>query len=213
MDAELLEHIAFADGDHADAIARNAFGEFYQRHVTWLYRRLCRPCAFGRLNSMDAVKDVVQDTLYSDYKGAPTFDPKRLTDPRRLEGLVRGWLGGIANRVIADMLRHSEPDVMEPARLESRRAVWPNANPESASESPVVKALQEELEKLSPLQKDILATAELYYKPDTTYQRLPNGVAIELAEKHGTSLDNIRQVRRRTLANLREKIQPLLEEE
>jgi len=213
MDAKLLENIAFAHGDHADTVAREAFGEFYQRHAPWLYGRLRRTNAFGLLRSMDAFQDVVQETFYRAYKGANTFDPKLVTDPDRLEALVRGWLGGIANRVIADMLRRSQHDFVELVRLEPRQSAWRKAAGETVPDSPVVKALQEELQKLSPLQRDILATAELYYQPDTNYQRLPNGVSKRLAEKHRTSSDNIRQVRRRTLAALRKKLLPLLEKE
>jgi DNA-directed RNA polymerase specialized sigma24 family protein len=162
---------------------------------------------------MDAIQDVVQETFYRAYKGAHTFNPRLVTDPSRLEALVRGWLGGIANRVIADMLRRAEPSVVESVPSEPRQTAWGNAGGESAHDSPVVKALKDELQKLSPLQRDVLATAELYYQPDTTYQRLPNGVAKKLAEKHGTSSDNIRQVRRRTMAVLRKKLLHLVEEE
>ncbi len=213
MDAELLKSIAFAHGDHADSVAREAFGEFYQRHAAWLYGRLGRTNAFGLLRSMDAIQDVVQETFYRAYKGAHTFNPRLATDPSRLEALVRGWLGGIANRVIAEMLRRAEPSVLESVPAERRQTAWGDAGGESAPDSPVVKALQEELQKLSPLQRDILATAELYYQPDTAYQRLPNGVVKKLAEKHGTSSDNIRQVRRRTMAVLRKKLLHLVEEE
>ena len=212
MDVGLLKNIASAKGSHADPIAREAFGEFYRRHADWLCRRLSRTHAFRLLNSRDAVQDVVQDTFCRAYKGAHTFNPKLVTDPRRIEALVRGWLGGIANRVIADMLQRSEPVAMEPIGLEPRQAVWGEATDEPAVELPIVRALQEELQKLSPLQQDILAATELYYQPDTTYQRLPNGVTRKLADKHGTSSDNIRQVRRRTMARLRQTLLPLLEE-
>jgi RNA polymerase sigma factor (sigma-70 family) len=212
MDAELLADIASARGDTADLAAREAFGEFYQRHAGWLYQRLFRTSSFGLLKPMDAVHDVVQETFYRAFKGAKTFDPNFVTDPRRSEALVRGWLGGIANRVIADMLRHPQPDTVEPTRLEPRQTAWADATDEATPDSPVVTALQHELKRLSPLQQDIIAAAEFYYQPDATYQRLPNGVTKRLAEKHGTSSDNIRQVRRRTMASLRKKLQPLLEE-
>lgn len=166
----------------------------------------------GLLDSMEASKDVVQETFYRAYKGADTFDANRVADAGRLEGLVRGWLGGIANRVVADMLRRSEPDLVESDRLEPRYA-WGDVSRQVDSESRLVKALQKELTKLSPLQKDILASTQLYYKPDTTYQRLPNGVTTELAMKHGTTPENIRQVRRRTMVQLRKKLLPLLDED
>ena len=213
MDAVLLKRMAFAGGDSADPEARAAFGEFYQRHATWLYQRLCRTRPMGLLDSMEASKDVVQETFYRAYKGADTFDANRVADAGRLEGLVRGWLGGIANRVVADMLRRSEPDLVESDRLEPRRYAWGDVNRPLDSESRLVKALQKELAKLSPLQKDILASTQLYYKPDTTYQRLPNGVTTELAMKHGTTPENIRQVRRRTMVQLRRKLLPLLDED
>jgi RNA polymerase sigma factor (sigma-70 family) len=205
--------MAFADGNSADLVARQAFGEFYQRHAPWLYRRLCRTRPFGLLDSTEAAQDVVQETFYRAFKGADTFDAKRVADTGRLEGLVRGWLGGIANRVVADMLRRAEPNVVGSRQLEPRRTAWPDVNPQATPESRLVKALQGELSKLSPLQKDILASAQLYYQPESTYQRLPNGVARELARKHGTTPQNIRQVRRRTMAVLRKKLLPLLEED
>ena len=212
-DAELLKLIAFAHGDHADSTAREAFGELYNRHATWLYGRLWRARAYRLLDWKNRVQDVIQETFYRAYKGANTFDANGITDPSRLEAIVRGWLGGIANRVIADMLRRFTPVPMEPAQLENRHAAWEQFDPESSADSPLIEALQEELQKLSPLQKDILGTTELYYNPGETYQRLPNGVAKALAKRHGTSTENIRQIRRRTMNGLRRRLVHLLEED
>lgn len=211
MDTELLAEIASAHGNHADQAAKVAFGKFYQRHAAWLYNRLCRTNSVGLLRPSDSVHDVVQETFYRAFKGAKTFNPNYVSDPRRLEALVRGWLGGIANRVIADMLRNSEHSTAESSQLESWHSAWAETD-QSMPDSPVVKALQSELKKLSPLQQDIIAAAELYYQPNSNYQRLPNGVAKMLAEKHSTSSANIRQVRRRTMALLRKKLEYLLEE-
>jgi DNA-directed RNA polymerase specialized sigma24 family protein len=210
MDAELLKEIASAHGNLANPDARAAFGKFYERHAAWLYHRLCRTRTSGLLG-VDAVQDVVQETFYRAFKSAKTFNPNLVLDPSRIEALVRGWLGGIANHVIADMHSHPTPDVIDSMGLERWKPVWADSDDESP-ESPVVKALHNELQKLSPLQRDILAASELYYQPDTTYQRLPNGVTTKLAEKHRTSADNIRQVRRRTLASLRTKLQTVLDE-
>ena len=210
MDLELLEDISFAERDYDDPVARDAFGRFYQRHAAWLYRRLCRTGVFQLLEA-DGVQDVVQETFYRAYKGAKTFNPGFVTDdPSRLEAAVRAWLGGIANRVIADMLRGSKPCLVEPFQLEPGQAAWRADADESTTPSPIIRALQEQLQKLSPLQQDVLAAAALYFQADTTYQRLPNGVAKKLVEKHGTSSNNIRQVRRRTMADLRKKLMPLL---
>jgi DNA-directed RNA polymerase specialized sigma24 family protein len=167
---------------------------------------------FQLLGSGDAAQDVVQETFYRAYRGARTFNSNFVSDPDRLKALVRGWLGGIANRVIADMLRRPEPHVVDPTLLEPGQAVWANSTDESTVDMPIIKALQEQVQKLSPLQQDILAAAALYCQTDTTYQRLPNGVAKKLAEKHGTNSNNIRQVRRRTLAQLRRTLSPLLDD-
>ena len=211
IDARLFELIALAQGDCANPTAREAFGKLYNRHATWLYQRICRTRAYRLLDRREGVKDVVQETFYRAYVGADTFDSRGITDPNRLKALVRGWLGGIANRVIADTLRCSTPDLVEPLHLEAGLTARSIRTPESAPRSNVVKALQKELKKLSPLQQDILGTTELYYKPGETHQRLPNGVVQQLAERHGTSPDNIRQVRYRTMAVLRKKLLPLLE--
>ena len=135
-----------------------------------------------------------------------------MTDPDRLIGLTRAWLGAIANNVIADTLKRAAPDLVEDDELEGRESVWGREEHGSDLDSEAANLLREELEKLSPLQKDVLAAAELYYKPGNSYQRLPNGVAKDLAGKHGTTTANIRKVRERTFAYLREKLSSLLEE-
>ncbi len=121
MDAQLLKDIALAHGKHADPTARKAFGEFYERHATWLYHRVGRTTVVRLLPSEDAVQDIVQETFYRAYVGAGTFNPNLVADPARLVALVRGWLGGIANHVIADMLRRSEPAAVASDRLDAQR--------------------------------------------------------------------------------------------
>ena len=69
MDAQLLELIALAHGDHANSAAREAFGDLYDRHATWLYHRLRRTQVYRLLDWREGVKDVVQQTFYRAYKG------------------------------------------------------------------------------------------------------------------------------------------------
>ena len=75
MDAELLKDIAFARGDHADSVARDAFGEFYQRHAAWLYGRLGRTGVFRLLRSIDAIRRHPRNLL-SRLKGGAAFNPR-----------------------------------------------------------------------------------------------------------------------------------------
>lgn len=210
-DAKLLKDIALAQGQDADPAASQALGKLYERHATWLCQRIGRTARVRTLALDDAIQDVVHETFYRAYVGARTFNHDMADDPRRVVALVRGWLRGIATHVMADMQRRSAPTRVAWHCLDPRPATSSEQCAEPRHATPLVKALRAELEKLSPLQRDILAAAELYYQPERTQQRLPSGVAKMIARKHGTSSENVRQVRRRTMARLRSKLLPLME--
>lgn len=199
--------MALANGDRADGAAREAFGAFFERHAGWL-QALVKARQLGRIVDWDeGVKDVVQITFKRAFRGASGFELDRLAgcDSERARRRVRAWLGGIANRVVVDLLRAQAP-LLE---LDEER----DADPETPldvllgpdEEGPLIQALKAELEKLPPREREILAV-DVQHKLGAGGQHLPAGVARALAEKWNTTPENIRQIRRRTLQKLKEAL-------
>ena len=101
-DGDLLVYMTLAPDD--PPAARAAWEEFYRRHVNYLYAVCLR--AYGRpLGGQPAVADLVADTFKRAYENAEKFDADGITDPERLRGRTRGWLGRIAQRLAQDALR------------------------------------------------------------------------------------------------------------
>lgn len=201
--------MALAGGDRADDSAREAFGEFYGRHEPWL-RGIVRTRRIGQIVDWDeGVKDVVQITFQRAYLSASTFDLKRLDacDAERTPRSVRAWLGGIANHVVADLLRAQAP--AEELEEESNIGSSPPPDEFQEEDTPIVQAMAAELEALPERERDIMA-ADIEYKTGSANEHLPAGVAKALAEKWNTTPENIRQIRRRTRARLKEKLAHLL---
>lgn len=212
--------MGLAAGDLADEGAREAFALFYMRHAGWLYRELCKRHV-GKLVDWEAgIEDAVTDTFQRAFKGAATYKrPADVTDPDSLRRLARGWLGQIGNRVIADMLRapsndlYLAPDELQRKQLDIEEGALNLEDDDDEEESPMVTALREELRQLSPMKQDVMAAVELYFEPGKGAARMPRGAAKTLAEKWGTTPENIRKTRQRTIDELRKKLEPFLETE
>lgn len=210
--------MGLAAGDCTDAGAREAFALFYKRHAGWLYTQLCRRHV-GKLVDWEAgIEDVVTESFQRAFKGADTYRrPDGVSDPDSLRRLARGWLGQIGNRVVADLLRAplneiaTAPGELPEKQVDSEEETLARLACEDEADAPMVAALRAELGQLSSIEKDVMAAVELYFEPGRGSARMPRGTTKELADKHGTTPENIRKIRQRTIRELRKKLEPLLE--
>ncbi|MEZ4219812.1 MAG: sigma-70 family RNA polymerase sigma factor [Polyangiaceae bacterium] len=192
-DAELLKRVALGGGD-----ARPAAGEFYGRHVRYLYGALLK--RQRRLLDVAAMsaEDLVQDTFRRAFERAHTFKPDAELDQERKRRRARAWLGRIAHNLLADQLRGLH-EVSASPYLEQ---VPSDEREEAPPSTPEVKLMRQALETLSEREQDVLRVTALYQHAGS-HQRLPNDVSQNLARRWGTSNENVRAIRSRALKKVK----------
>lgn len=201
-DADLLVYMTMAGDD--PEVARAAWGQFYQRHVGYLYRVSLR--AYGAILGGEAgVADLVADAFRLAYENADAFDSAGLTGTDRLRLRVRAWLGWIARRRVQTILRGRGRLPLRGLDLGQwqhiaegpRRYTAPSARGD---------LVREALQALSEREQLVLRVTFQWYQPDRDHQRLPNDVAAELARSLGTTPENLRQIRRRALRRVEDHV-------
>lgn len=200
-DAELLRQIARGTSDPERA--RRAQALVYERHVRYLYGAVLR--MNPSLLEMAGLRpeDLVQETFGRAFDRSHTYDPGDAHDSEAQRRRTRAWLGRIASRLLADALRRpreiaASPLVDRAAPDSDRRSAPPSSRRRGR-----LAVVCEALEQLSDREQDVLRVSALYQKAGETHQRLPNEVSAELAERWGTTNENIRAIRSRAMKKLK----------
>jgi RNA polymerase sigma factor (sigma-70 family) len=199
-DADLMVYMAMGRED--PEAAREAWAEFYQRHVGYLYA-VCRRAYAPILGGEAGASDLVADTFLRAYESAGTFDAGGLVDPERLRRRTRAWLGRIAQRLALTLLRGR--GFVRTARVDVGEWLETSApEPVAAAESERISRVRQAIERLSDKEQIVIRVTFEWHEPGKPHQRLPNDVAEELAATLQTTPENLRQIRRRALKKIRE---------
>lgn len=186
--------------EHPD-LARAACGEFYSRHVEYLYARLRK---HRESVGEHGVEDLVMDAFKRAYEKAHTYSPIKSSDPDAARRNVRAWLGTIASRLLQDQLRRPDSALKLVGDWESDEPLASNAAEASggAEDQLIGKALA----TLTLNERRVVDVTMQYYAPGEKHQRLPSGVAEDLAASLDTSVENLRQLRKRAFDKLRDYV-------
>jgi len=202
-DVDLMGYMSMKGED--PSTAREAWAEFYRRHVEYLYRVCHR--AYDHILGGDAgVGDIVAETFHRAFQKAELFDANDIEDPDRLRRRTRAWLGRIAQRLVQDTLRSTQ-------RVPTRQfetETWQNI-PERPSPPPrddqLIRRVRDALEQLTERERTVIRITFEWYRPGRNHQRLPNDVVADLAETLETTPENLRQIRRRAMTKIRELVE------
>ncbi len=197
-DAELLHSMATDRRDPQKAATACAI--FYERHYRYLYA-VCLH-AYEWMLGNARIADLVQETLIRAYQKAGTYKADaRVEDQQGQSRLVRGWLGRISENIVHDYFR-DQPQVAFIDDYDLAEHPEPDpADTEPASDR--LRRLELAMSQLSPREQDVLRETVFWYKPGEKHQRLPNSVMQQLAASLGTTPANIRKIRQRALAKLK----------
>jgi RNA polymerase sigma factor (sigma-70 family) len=199
-DSDLMAYMAMAEDDPSSA--REAWAEFYGRHVRYLYA-VCSS-AYGQILGGDTgVADIVSDTFRSAFRNAHLFDPGGIEEPDRIRRRTRAWLGRIAQRLVMDRLRSAQRLPVVHLDLERWQSV---AEPERSAprDDALIRAVQRAIGQLSDKEQTVIRVTYQWYQAGQAHQRLPSAVVSDLAETLQTTPENLRQIRRRALRKIRE---------
>lgn len=207
-DDDLVVYMTWKQDD--PAVACEAWAEFYRRHVTYLFG-VCYKAFGNTLKSRDRITDLVTDVFKRVYEHADSFKPSGLTDRDAMRKRVRAWLGTIARRVFLDGL---PPENAPPAESQLEQDRWQNiAEPEGVNkpESKLIAVVKNAMQKcLTEREREVLRVTLHWYDPGSEHQRLPNDVAAELAKRLGTTPENLRKIRERSITKMEAEVVKVL---
>lgn len=189
---------------NGDARSKAAWAELYSRHCVYVYA-ICKR-AFLSILRPEQIEELVQDTFIRAFQKANTFSTDPLLDIAGQRKAVRAWLGAISENIARDYFR-DQPlvDFVDEEALDSYAAQPVDEN--SDGNSAGLEILEAALATLSDREQHVLRTTAFWYKPGADNQRLPNKVMENLAADLNTTPANIRQIRKRAIAKVREFIE------
>jgi len=202
-DIDLMGYMSMNGED--PSTARDAWAEFYRRHVDYLYG-VCYRAYESLLGGDTGVGDIVSETFHRAFRRAELFDATGIEDPDRIRRRTRAWLGRIAQRLVLDTLRGTKR--LPTCRFEAE--TWQNI-PEQPRLPPrddeLIRKVRGALDQLSDKEQTVIRVTFEWYQPGKTHQRLPNNVVTDLAETLETTPENLRQIRRRALKKVRDLLE------
>ena len=215
-DEDLLALMARQDDEESAAIARAAFDAFYKRHERFVYYA-CRRRFSGFIDEA-TTEDLVDDTFIRVYERAETFRPSESSDPDKRRGWVRAWLITIAANLLRSSFRANAGAIEvqltdeEWSQLDEDTCGGTSAEPEPL-ENQLVREAFEQI--LNAKQKLVVEATLDSYKVDSgrKQQRLSNEDSKALAEKLGTTPEDVRQTRKRAYKKMREYVQARLQQD
>lgn len=201
-DEELLEYMVLRNED--PALSMEAYGEFYKRHVNYLYN-VCLRKHFDYIGE-EKVMDLVQNTFKQAFEKAKTYKPIKDKGTDRMQ--VRAWLGKIAENIYIDAIRNENK--IRYVRLSDEQ--WENqpeitkTQPLSPSQELLLKTIED---CLSERELEVLRLTADFYKPESKNQYTQRGEIEGLAKRFQTTSENIRQIRSRARKKVEKCLQVL----
>ena len=208
-DASLMALMAMQNED--SDTAREALGEFYERHIGFLAPVVER--VFGnQLGGPQAAEDLTSEVFWRAYEhcgraGAEGSDKSfeedyHASDPEQSRKSVRAWLSRVAQNMFKDLLRQQATSIEEPeddrqAFLELRR---PESEPPMSPEA--VQLVQGALDELTVKEREALMACLPWFDPNSGYFEMGKD-APAVAESLGMSVDNLKRNRLRAVKRLR----------
>lgn len=193
-----------AEAEKCPDYARAAFGEFYQRHVKYLFS-VCSK------KYQDLAEDIVHDAFLRAYQKAAKFDVKRLcgnaeTDRRK----VRAWLGRVAERVAANVFAAREEEPVTNPSTTSLPDDWGTdcEADDGPGNNERIAQVQAAINLLPEREREIAWVIAHSWRPGEKANRWSRDDLAAIAERFNETPENIRQIKSRLLKTLRKLLAP-----
>lgn len=186
-----------------------AFCEFYNRHKAYMWT-VCANVAED-LHGDAWVEDIFVQTFERAYEKAHTFKLPPNTAAEHEIKRVLGWLGEIAANMLRTLLRNHEIEQTQDEEawdkiVESVQPSGLDEEHDTQEMSAERKLIAEALETLNEREQLVLRITFQYYRLGKKFQRLPNRISQELADQLATTPENLRKIRERALAKVKEYV-------
>jgi RNA polymerase sigma factor (sigma-70 family) len=198
-DYDLLEIMTWKDSDPEPA--REAWAEFYRRHVKYLYSA-CFRYTKGLGGGQEA-EDLTTETFRLVYeRGAKTFRRPESDDPEYARRRIRAWVGRIAQNLSRSSYRgrHIQEVQLDDIAWDSLSEDLSSAETAPSQTSIRMRELIES--ELTERELFILRVTSLYYDEREPNRHLPSHVLDDIAQQFGITRENIRQIKSRAMKKI-----------
>ena len=200
--AELFLSMALKDDNRQDA--EKAFSEFYNRYKNYLYTVVNKACKAWEMYGSELIQTVHENTFLQVYEKAESFMMIESIPFERQEKNMKSWLGRIAHREELLLLRQFK-DEKEKIEYRDDLTFLEDLNEEIKSQTSGDFLLAEKaLKTLSERDRNIFVT---YLMFEDGNKKLPSNEIQRLADMWDVLPDNLRQIKKRSMAKVKKYIE------
>ena len=195
--ADLFLAMAMKDEDRQNA--EKAFTEFYNRYKSFLFTVIKKACKSWEIYGDELIKTVFENTLLTVFDKAETFLTLDDIPFERQEKRMKAWLSQIAKNEMLQLLRQYRIDKDKVEFTDDLSFVeWMEDETGEIISDDILLA-EKALQTLSERDRNILVTYLMY---EDGNKKLPSSEIQKLAVMWGVLPDNMRQIKKRSLAKL-----------
>jgi len=200
--SDLFLSMAMKDDDRQEA--ERAFGKFYDCYKNYLFTVVRNACKSWEKYGEELVQAVHENTFLKVYEKADSFMIIEDLPFERQELRMKAWLGKIAQREMLLLLREFKD---EKEKIDYHDDLSFLEQPEEVSNSQTpeeIKLVEKALKTLSDRDRHIVITYMMF---EDGNKQLPKPEIERLAEIWDVLPDNMRQIKKRSIAKVKQYIE------
>lgn len=195
--ADLFLAMAMKEEDRQNA--EKAFTEFYNRYKSFLFTVIKKACKSWEMYGDELIETVFENTFLTVFDKAETFLKLDDIPFERQEKRMKAWLSQIAKNEMLQLLRQYRIDKDKVVFTDDLSFVEQMEDETEEIISDDILLAEKALQTLNERDRNILVTYLMY---EDGNKKLPSSEIQKLADIWGVLPDNMRQIKKRSLAKL-----------
>jgi RNA polymerase sigma factor (sigma-70 family) len=195
--ADLFLAMAMKEEDRQNA--EKAFTEFYNRYKNFLFTVIKKACKSWEMYGEELIETVFENTFLTVFDKAETFLKLDDIPFERQEKRMKSWLSQIAKNEMLQLLRQYKIDKDKIEYADDLSFIERIESETEEIISDDILLAEKALQTLNERDRNILVTYLMY---EDGNKKLPSIEIQKLADMWGVLPDNMRQIKKRSLAKL-----------
>lgn len=195
--ADLFLAMAMKEEDRQNA--EKAFTEFYNQYKSFLFTVIKKACKSWEMYGDELIETVFENTFLTVFDKAETFLKLDDIPFERQEKRMKAWLSQIAKNEMLQLLRQYRIDKDKVVFTDDLSFVEQMEDETEEIISDDILLAEKALQTLNERDRNILVTYLMY---EDGNKKLPSSEIQKLADIWGVLPDNMRQIKKRSLAKL-----------
>lgn len=200
--ADMFLSMAMKDDDRQEA--ERAFAEFYNRYKNYLYTVVRNACKSWEMYGDELVQAVHENAFLKVYEKADSFMMIEDIAFARQELRMKSWLGAIAHREMLLLLRQFKEEKEKIDYHDDMTFLEQPEEIDNSQSTEEILLVEKALKTLSDRDRHILITYMMF---EDGNKQLPKPEIQRLAEIWKVLPDNMRQIKKRSLAKVKQYIE------